>query len=252
VKHSIDVRADGSSLLDGLGSRYDLSDSQLGQLTRILGVLESDEFAPTSVREPERAVDVHLADSLVALELEVVRAAGEIAEIGAGAGFPGLPLAVALPQSRVTLVDSQARKCAFIERVKDDAGIENAAVVCARVEEWPEGIGAHDVVLARAVAAQPVVLEYAAPLLRLGGSLVDWRGQRDPGEEQAALVAAERLGLKCESIRRVEPFEGVRDHHLHVFRKLGETPDEFPRRAGTARKKPLAKSTGPSSEGDRR
>jgi 16S rRNA (guanine527-N7)-methyltransferase len=252
VKHSVGASTDGRSLLDGLSRRYDLSEGQLSQLTRILGVLESDELAPTSVREPERAVDVHLADSLVALELEVIRAAGEMVEIGAGAGFPGLPLAVALPQGRVTLVDSQARKCAFVERVKDSAGIENAAVVCARVEEWPEGIGAHDVVLARAMAAQPVVLEYAAPLLRLEGSLVDWRGQRDPGEERAALVAAERLGLKRDSIRRVEPFAGVRDHHLHVFRKVGETPDEFPRRAGTARKKPLAKSVGPSFEGDRR
>jgi 16S rRNA (guanine527-N7)-methyltransferase len=248
----VGTTADNRFHLDSLGERYGLSAGQLARLEKILSALESDEHAPTSVREPERAIDVHLADSLVALELEVVRGAEAIVEIGAGAGFPGLPLAVALPQSDVTLVDSQARKCAFIERIKADAGIDNASVVCARVEEWPEGIGGHDLVLARAVAAQPVVLEYAAPLLRLGGVLVDWRGRRDSGEEQAALVAAERLGLERESIRRVEPFEGVRDHNLHVYLKDRETPDEFPRRAGTARKKPLAKSIGLSSEDDRR
>jgi 16S rRNA (guanine527-N7)-methyltransferase len=236
------VTDDTGLCLDRIGELYGLSGDQVGRLERILSVLESDEAAPTSVREPDRAVDVHIADSLVALELDVVRAAREMAEIGAGAGFPGLPLSVALPLAKVTLVDSQSRKCAFMERAKTEVGLENVAVVCARVEEWPEGTGAHDVVLARAVGPQPLVLEYAAPLLCMGGSLVDWRGQRDAGEEEAALVAAETLGLERRSIRKVEPFEGVRDHHLHVYTKIRETPDEFPRRAGTARKKPLARS----------
>jgi 16S rRNA (guanine527-N7)-methyltransferase len=89
------------------------------------------------------------------------------------------------------------------------------------------------------VAAQPVVLEYAAPLLRLGGALVDWRGRRDPEEERSAAIAAELLGLRLESIQRVHPYEGVRDHHLHVYLKVEETPERFPRRAGMARKKPL-------------
>jgi 16S rRNA (guanine527-N7)-methyltransferase len=228
------------SSVDGFGERYRLSDGQLVQLARILSVLALDELAPTGVREPERAVDVHLADSLVALELERVREARAIADIGAGAGFPGLALAVALPGSELRLVESQARKCAFVERVEAAAGIENAETVCARVEEWPEGIGFHDVVLARAVAPQPIVLEYAAPLLRLGGALVDWRGRRDPEEERAGLQAAEILGLERESLRRVEPFEAARDRHLHVWVKARETPDRFPRRVGMARKKPLA------------
>jgi len=219
---------------------YGLEDRAESQLTAILAAIVADLQAPTAVREPERAIDVHLADSLVALELELVSKAGQIAEIGAGAGFPGLPLAVALPGSQFRLVESQARKCAFIERVAHSAGIANVETVCARVEEWPEGLGAHDVVLARAVAPQLIVLEYAAPLLRLGGALVDWRGQRDPEQERIATDAAELLGLERESIRRVEPYEGVRDHHLHVYLKVRETPDRFPRRVGMARKKPLA------------
>ncbi len=225
--------------MEGFGERYGLSDAQLDQLAWILSALALDQLAPTSVREPAQAVDVHLADSLVALELEAVREARQIADVGAGAGFPGLPLAVALPGSRVRLVESQARKCAFVERVEAAAGIENAEAVCARVEEWPEGTGAHDVVLARAVAAQPIVLEYAAPLLRLGGALVDWRGQRDTEEEQSAVEAGAILGLERESLRRVNPYEAARDHHLHVWVKTRETPDRFPRRVGMARKKPL-------------
>jgi 16S rRNA (guanine527-N7)-methyltransferase len=240
VKHPVGAKAGIRPSLDCLGERYGLSGDQLDQLAQVAAMLGADEHAPTTVTDPARAVDVHLADSLVALELQLVREARLLADIGAGAGFPGLPLAVALPEREVKLIESQARKCAFIERAKTVALIESAQVVCARMEDWPEGIGVHDVVLARAVAAQPIVLEYAAPLLRLGGALVDWRGRRDSEEERAAEEAAELLGLRCDSVRRVDPYEGVRDHHLHVYVKVRETPDRFPRRVGMASKRPLA------------
>ncbi len=120
------------------------------------------------------------------------------------------------------------------------AGIENARVVCARAEEWSEGLSRNDVVVARALAAQPVVLEYAAPLLRVGGALVDWRGKRAPEEEARRRRAPRRCsGCGCVEIRRVTPFEAATDRHLHVFVKEGETPPRFPRRAGIARKRPL-------------
>jgi 16S rRNA (guanine527-N7)-methyltransferase len=230
---------DVEPLLASLAARHGLSKVQVDQLGSILAALAVNELAPTTVREPALALDVHLADSLVALELETVREATQIADIGAGAGFPGLPLAVALPTAKVRLVESQARKCGFIEGVVAGSGMMNAEVVCARAEQWLEGMGDNDLLVARAVGPQPVVLEYAAPLLRLGGALVDWRGRRDPGEESSAATAAELLGLRLESIERVEPYEGVRDHHLHVYLKVEDTPERFPRRAGMARKKPL-------------
>jgi 16S rRNA (guanine527-N7)-methyltransferase len=223
-----------------LAAHHGLDARQAGRLELVLERLARDETAPTSVREPAKAVGIHLADSLVALDLAEIRSASTIVDIGAGAGFPGIPLAIALPQSEVTLVDSQARKCAFIQGAVEEAGLENVTVVCARAEEWPEGLGAHDGVLARALAPQPVVLEYAAPLLKLGGALVDWRGQRDEAEERAAVSAAAALGLERASVLHVEPYEGAHSHHLHVYRKVGETPSRFPRRAGMARKRPLA------------
>jgi 16S rRNA (guanine527-N7)-methyltransferase len=236
---SVQANADIGPSLASLGERYSLSGDQLAKFALLLGILASDEHAPTSVREPERALDVHVADSLVALELEGLGGAGEIVDIGAGAGFPGLPLAVALPAASFKLLDSQARKCAFVERVVTELSVVNAEVVCARVEEWPEGMSGHDLVLARAVAPQPIVLEYAAPLLRLGGRLIDWRGKRDREEERLAIDTADLLGLTLDSVGRVAPFAGVRDHHLHVYSKVRETPDRFPRRVGMARKKPL-------------
>jgi 16S rRNA (guanine527-N7)-methyltransferase len=224
-----------------LAQRYGLGERQREQLTTLLAALEGAGSAPTAVRERARAMRVHVADSLVGLELEAVRAASTIVDLGAGAGFPGLVLAVALPVSDIRLLESQSRKCAFLQTTVVRMGIDNARAVCARAEEWDEGMEGHDLVVARAVAAQPVVLEYAAPLLRLGGSLVEWRGRRVRAEEDAAERAASELGLSRVEIRRVLPFEGARDHHLHAFVKTSQTPTRFPRRAGIARKRPLGR-----------
>ncbi len=230
---------DTAAALDALARGYGLNGRQREQLGGLLKALASDEHAPTSVRSPQRAVNAHLADSLAALELRAVRSAATMVDVGAGAGFPGLALAVALPDSEVRLLDSHGNRCAFMSRVIAGVGVGNARVVCARAEDWQEGEGRHDVVLARAVAAQPVVLEYAAPLLRIGGTLVDWRGRRAEDEEGAALRAADELGLRRTEVCAVAPVEGATDPHLHLYLKVRDTPERFPRRAGMARKRPL-------------
>jgi 16S rRNA (guanine527-N7)-methyltransferase len=226
-------------LVAPLVARWDLESPASDRLAALLEVVESDAAAPTSVREPREAADAHLADSLVALELEGVPAATRIADLGSGPGFPGLALAVVLPEARVALVESAARRCAFLERAIAAARVPNAEVVHARAEEWSAGAEAHDLVTARALAALPVVVEYAAPLLAVGGTLVAWRGRRDPDAEAAAVRAAAEVGLEPGEVRRVEPYPAARDRHLHVFRKTVPTPPRFPRRPGIARKRPL-------------
>jgi 16S rRNA (guanine527-N7)-methyltransferase len=220
-------------------SRHEMTPGQQAQLAMLLRTLEMDEHAPTTIRDGEHASQIHLADSLTALEIGEVAGAGRIADIGSGAGFPGLALAVALPAAEVRLVESHGRKCEFLERACAAARVENACVVSARVEEWQEGISRNDVVVARALASQPVVLEYAAPLLSPGGLLVDWRGRRNAEGEAAAHDAAGLLGLRLREIRRTEPYAGALHHHLHVYEKVAETPARFPRRVGVARKRPL-------------
>jgi 16S rRNA (guanine527-N7)-methyltransferase len=227
----------------------ELSEKQARQLTGLLDALEGDEHAPTAVHGREQAIKTHIADSLAGLEVEAVANAEALADVGSGAGFPGLPLAVALPGAEVRLVESQRRACEFIERACAAAGVANARTVCVRAEDWPEGALAHDAVLARALAPQPVVLEYAAPLLRPGGALVDWRGRRSREEEEAARSAAAQLGLELLEIRRVAPFAGARERHLHVFAKVGETPARFPRRLGVARKRPLSSAASDRGRG---
>jgi 16S rRNA (guanine527-N7)-methyltransferase len=217
----------------------ELDEGRLARLAKVLEVLEHDEHAPTTVRTARAASERHLADSLVGLDFNYLIDARVVADLGAGAGFPGLPLAIALPETRFSLVESQRRKCEFLKRLCVAAEVENASVVCARAEEWTAGVGAIDAVVVRALASQPVVLEYAAPLLRDGGALVDWRGKRNKEEERSARLAAQELGLELREIRAVRPFAAATDRHVHVFVKVQPTPPRFPRRPGIARKRPL-------------
>ena len=223
--------------------RHGLTEAQGGQLRCLLEVLAGDAYAPTRVTSPSEAVDVHVADSLAALVLAEVRAATTIADLGAGPGFPGLALAVALPASSVTLVESARRKCEFIERARSAGGVGNAAVVTARAEAWTDGLGRQDLVTARAVAPLAVLCEYAAPLLRLGGALVAWRGQRDRSQEESAARAALDLGLEVHDPVRSDPYPRSVGHHLHLYVKVMDTPERFPRRVGIASKRPLGAST---------
>jgi 16S rRNA (guanine527-N7)-methyltransferase len=221
----------------------DLDGAQIsGRLEELLLALAVEPDPPTSVAEPRRAVDVHVADSLVALQLSELRQARRIADMGAGAGFPGLVLAAALPSASVDLVEATARKCAVIERLIAAARLSNARVVSARVEALGAGAARerYDAVTARAVASLPVLVEYAAPLLRTGGALVAWKGKRSAEEERAGATAAEIVGLAAKDVLRVTPFEGARDRHLHVFVQRGPAPARFPRRPGRAASRPLA------------
>jgi 16S rRNA (guanine527-N7)-methyltransferase len=193
---------------------------------------------------------VHVADSLSGLEADDLTRARRIADVGAGAGFPGLPLAIALPGTKVDLIESSGRKTAVIDRLIQAAKVDNARSVNARAEEWGAvlpamggGREAYDAVTARAVAALPVLVEYAAPLLRDSGVLVAWKGALGTDELQLGKGAAAELGMALDEVLRVEPFPSARDRRLVVFRKVEPTPARFPRRPGMARKRPLAEGS---------
>ena len=187
-----------------------------------------------------------MADSLSGLEVPELSSAGRIADIGAGAGFPGLVLAIAIPRAQVDLIESAGRKTAVIDRLIQAAELGNARSITARVEDYaraPAAVGggreAYDVVTARAVGPLAVLVEYAAPLLRPEGVLVAWKGARDPVEEAAGAAAAESAGMGLKDVLPVKPYPASENRHLHVFRKIAPTPPELPRRAGMARKRPL-------------
>jgi 16S rRNA (guanine527-N7)-methyltransferase len=228
--------------LRALSDEWGLPARAHDRLAALLRFLAEQPDAPTSVTEPARAVDTHLADSLSGLALLRGRQLETVVDVGSGAGFPGLPIAIALP-AEVDLLEATARKCAFLDRAIEAIGLENARVVCARAEEWgiTDGRDRYDAALVRAVAPLPTLVEYGAPLLREGGLLVAWKGRRDVVEETAAATAAQALGLRAGAITAVDPFPGARARHLHAFEKVGPTPAKYPRRPGVARKRPLGR-----------
>lgn len=232
--------------VDSLVAAHRLGQAAASQLVRLLEALAAEPDPHTTVSDPEAALEVHVADSLSGLEVPELADARRIADIGAGAGFPGVALAVALPQAQVDLVESAGRKTAVMDRLIQAGEVSNARTVKARAEEWAAaapalggGREAYDAVTARAVGSLAVLVEYAAPLLREGGVLVAWKGVRDPAEEAAGAAAALRLGMAVKEVLPVQPFPSSENRHLHVFRKVAPTPAGFPRRPGMARKRPL-------------
>jgi 16S rRNA (guanine527-N7)-methyltransferase len=175
----------------------------------------------TAIRDPERAREMLVEDALRALPL-VARFAGPIVDVGSGGGSPGIPLAAALPEREVTLLEAERRKCDFLERWAPP----NARVVWGRAEEQEPG--AWGLALAKALAQPAVAAEWCLPLVREGGAAILWLGQS--ADTEALAGVAEQLG------------GGPPEEHdgLVVLPKVGPTPPRFPRRPGVAKKRPLA------------
>jgi 16S rRNA (guanine527-N7)-methyltransferase len=210
------------------------------QLQLVLDLLSTERASVSSVTDPDRGWRVHVADSLTGLEIPELSGALKIADIGSGAGFPGLVLAAALPRAQVDLVESVGRKCDFIRAAIAAAGIANAHAINARSEELAAGDAreSYEAVTARAVGRLSTLAELASPLLVDGAVLIAWKGKRDEDEEAQLERAAEDLAMQPERILAVGPYAGSKHRHLHVIRKLGPTPADLPRRPGMAKKRP--------------
>jgi 16S rRNA (guanine527-N7)-methyltransferase len=177
----------------------------------------------TAIRDPGEARRMLLEDALRAAPL-VGREEGPIVDVGSGGGSPGIPLAVALPDREVTLLESERRKCDFLERWTTE--LPNLRVVRGRAEEQP--LETFGVAVAKALARPTTGAEWCLPLVREGGAVVLWVGPAVEHERVAA-VAGRVAG-------RVEDSPPG----LVLIRKTGPTPPGFPRRTGVARKRPLA------------
>ena len=208
-------------------------------LGTVLELLAAERASVSSVVD-QRAWRVHVADSLTGLEVEGLGAAERIADVGAGAGFPGLALAIALPAAEVDLIESVGRKCDFMRRAAAAAGIANANVLNTRSEDHAAAAGRerYDVVTARAVGRLSTLAELASPLLKPDGILIAWKGKRDEEEERQLERAAESLAMQPAQTLDVGDRAGSQHRHLHVIRKSGPTPPNLPRKPGIAKKRP--------------
>ena len=225
-----------------LTDRFELPPRSAEKLNALLKFVITGPSSLTNVRDPAAAVELHIADSLAGLELRQIRAATTIADLGSGGGFPGLVLAIALPDAQLTLVESAARKADFLRETAEAMTLDNVAVVAERAELWALEAREQDVVTSRALASTSILLEYAAPLLRVGGSLVAWKGSLGDGELADAAFAAQELQMSSPLTLEVteDLVRGADRRQLIVSEKLAATPDRYPRRPGIAKKRPLA------------
>ncbi len=196
----------------------------------------------SGIRDPEAVAREHVLDSLSALPL--LRRAGvdELLDLGSGAGYPGLPLAAALPARRALLVESIAKKARFLSVAVQAMGLaERVSVAATRAENLAldlEHRGRWRAVVARAVADLAELAELALPLLAPGGILVAWKRLPLDEELDRARRAAERLGGRVRECEGVS-LPGLSDHVLAVVEKVGPTPDEYPRDPARRRRRPL-------------
>ena len=211
------------------------------QADAMLEIIAAMAREPQNLSSPEalaNAVDVHLVDSLSGLVLPEVSGATDIVDIGSGGGFPGLVLAIMLPDTSITMVESEQRKAEWLARAS--TGLRNVRVVADRSESLARAErGTASLVTARALGPLPVVMELAAPLLRQNGVLVAWRGRRDTVSGVGASATGDVLGLVHRQDVDAAPIPGV-SRYFSLWTKAGETPDRYPRRPGMAAKRPIA------------
>lgn len=192
----------------------------------------------TAVSEEDMAAR-HFLDSLTPLLTGLFVEGATLIDVGTGAGFPGLPLAIARPDLKVTLLDAQEKRCKFLRFVLDSIGIDNARVVCQRAEiaAREDALREHfDIAVARAVAPANVLCEYLLPFLRVGGRALMWKGPAVRGELPAAGRAANLLGGAYKSLIDLP---GDNAHVLAVFEKEKNTHPVYPRKNGIPARKPL-------------
>jgi 16S rRNA (guanine527-N7)-methyltransferase len=192
-------------------------------------------------RERDRLWERHLDDALGLAALRQPGAGERWADLGSGAGLPGLPLAVAYRATSFTLIDAQRRRLDWVAATAATLGLTNVAVVHARLEDYGQGPGrqSFDVATARALGSLPVVAELGLPLLKAGGQLLVPRGQPEADELEQATVACEQLGGRLDDVipNPSSPIDRV--GFVVIMAKIAATSPRFPRRSGVPARTPL-------------
>jgi 16S rRNA (guanine527-N7)-methyltransferase len=194
----------------------------------------------TRVIEPAAVARLHLLDALAALPLIERLQSRRALDVGSGGGVPGIVLALARPDVRWTLVDAAGRKADALRSIAAELRLGNVEVAAERAELLGRGPAreSFDLVTARACAALPVLVEYALPLLAVGGTLVAWKGRISADELAAGAAASALLGGGVPEIRPSGE-EALGEHRFVVVAKVGATPDRYPRRPGQPARRPL-------------
>ena len=201
------------------------------------GVVKQNEVMNlTAITDPEQVAKLHLLDSLSLLTLEDL-AGKKVIDVGCGAGFPGVPVKIACPEMKLTLLDSLGKRMTWLETVLPTLGVD-AECVTARAEEAVETRReSYDYATSRAVARLNILLELTAPYVKVGGKVLAMKGTAAREELIEAQNAISKLGLKVEQVKEF-PVDGTA-HTVIVLKKVAPTPRQYPRRFAKIKQSPL-------------
>ena len=213
-------------------------------LSDYLGLLQdwNQKMDLTAVLDEEEMADRHFMDSLTILKTKELEEAQTLLDVGTGAGFPGLVLALAMPDLQVTLMDAQQKRLRFLEAVCEKTGTKNVKLIHGRAEDYgkkPEMREIYDVAVARAVAPLNVLSELLLPFVRIGGKMICWKGPALRDELESGRRAAHLLGGRIEMPLTCPVFGRDWEHYLLPVQKVQATPRLYPRKAGVPKEKPL-------------
>lgn len=196
----------------------------------------------TAIREPEAFAVKHYVDSLAAAGFQGFKDAESVIDVGTGAGFPGVPLAVCYPEKRFVLVDSLTKRVRILNEVLAELSVSNVVAIAGRAEELGQDRShreRYDLCLSRAVANLPVLAEYCLPFVRVGGWFGAYKTARSTGEGVSAERALRVLGASIEDITTYDVYDSIDKHNILWFKKNKPTPIQYPRKPGTPAKDPL-------------
>ena len=199
-------------------------------------VKQNEVMNLTAITEPDQVAKLHLLDSLTVLKAADL-AGKRVIDVGCGAGFPGVPLKIACPEMKLTLLDSLGKRMNWLEQILPTLGVQAQCVTARAEDAAAECRESYDFATSRAVARLNILLELTAPFVKVGGAVLAMKGAAAREELAEAQNAIRQLGLKVENVLEF-PVDGTA-HSVIVLRKVKPTPPKYPRRYAKIKQQPL-------------
>ena len=199
----------------------------------------NQKFNLTSITDPEEIRIRHFGDSLTLLQV-IQLTDQSVIDVGTGAGFPGIPLKLACPEIKLTLLEAVQKKTEFLKHIVSALSLADVEIIWGRAEDVAKKKREKfDLAVSRAVAKLNVLSEYCLPLVKVGGHFIAYKEEKIEEEAEKSITAIKTLGGKIKDIKKVKLHGSEIVRSLVIIDKISSTPEKFPRRAGMAKKKPL-------------